>query len=206
MTQGQAGSSTADSGVQSGSESPTQEKVSLHVVIALSQARHSLDFGDAGGGPLFLAFFENGKPKESSTYKLFKLKSKRNYGFTKDRTVLESKMHGAYVSYSGKDYGKTEEGGYKKGLKDGKWIAYHPGGVTYAVVSNYKKGELHGSMKQYNRRGRLLQQVEYKDGLKHGSFIMYDKNGKVFVKRHYADGMQIIEGETSSPGMFTPGK
>lgn len=154
----------------------------------------------------WVEFFENGKPKELSTYKLCKLNSKRNYGYTKDRTILESKMHGAYVSYSGKDFGKTEEGGYKKGLKDGKWIAYHPGGVTYAVVSHYKKGELHGSMKQYSRRGRILQEIAYKDGLKHGSFIMYDEHGNVFVKRQYADGLQIIEGETSSPGIFTPGK
>lgn len=154
----------------------------------------------------WLEFFENGKPKELSTFKLFKLKSKRKYGFTKDRVVLESKIHGPYVSYSAKDYGKTEEGEYKKGLKEGKWTAYHPGGVTHAVVSHYKNGELHGAMKQYSRRGEILQEMEYKDGLKHGSFIMYDAHGKAMVKRQYVDGMQIIEGKTNTPGVFTPGK
>ena len=150
--------------------------------------------------------FDNGKPKDLVTYKLFKKKSKVDYGLMKNRVVLESKKHGKAISYSDKDFRPTEEGEYNEGVKDGEWIAYYPGGKNPAVISNYKNGELHGSMKQFSRRGRILSEVQYKDGLKHGKFIVYDKRGKVINERKFEHGMQVIEGQTNTPGTFTPGK
>ena len=154
----------------------------------------------------WLEYFDNGKPKDLITYKLFKRKSKVDYGIMKDRVTLDSKMNGPAVSYSDKDFKKTEEGAYKEGLKDGEWIAYYPGGKNPAVVSQYKNGELHGTMKQYSRRGELLSEIDYKDGLKHGRFIIYGKKGEVVNERQYEHGMQIIEGQTNDPGTFTPGR
>ena len=151
-------------------------------------------------------FFDNGKPKDASTYKLFKKKSKMDYGIMKDHVVMESKLHGESISYSAKDFRKTEEGDYKEGLKDGEWTAYYPGGKTPAVVTNYKKGELHGTLSQYSRRGKVLSEIQYKDGLKHGSFKIYDKRGRVLSEKKFEHGMQVIEGQTNSPGSFTPGK
>ena len=154
----------------------------------------------------WIEYFENGKLKDVQNYKLFKKKSKVDYGIMKNRVVMESLLNGTSISYSSKDYKKTEEGNYKEGLKDGEWIAYHPGGKNPAVVSNYKVGKLNGSMKQYDRRGNLMSEIEYKDGLKHGSFIVYDKRGKVVNERKFSHGMQIIEGQNNTPGSFTPGK
>jgi antitoxin component YwqK of YwqJK toxin-antitoxin module len=151
-------------------------------------------------------YFDNGRTKDIVTYKLFKKKSKIDYSIFKDRMVVVSKKHGHSVSYSDKDYKITEEGDYKEGLKDGEWIAYYPGGKVPVVISNYKDGELNGVMKQYSRRGKLLQEMNYKDGLKHGKFIMYDKRGKVLVERQYSFGMQVIEGTENSPGSFSPGR
>ena len=151
-------------------------------------------------------YFENGKLKDIQTYKLFKKKSQVDYGIMKDRVVMENKLHGPSISYSSKDYKKTEEGNYKEGLKDGEWIAYHPGGKNPAVTSNYKEGKLDGGMKQFDRRGNLMSEIEYKDGLKHGSFIVYDKRGRVVNERKFSHGMQIIEGQNNTPGSFTPGK
>jgi antitoxin component YwqK of YwqJK toxin-antitoxin module len=91
-------------------------------------------------------------------------------------------------------------------VKDGEWIAYYPGGKMAAVISHYKNGELHGTMQQFSRRGKLLQEMDYKDGLKHGKFIMYDKKGKAIVEREYAYGMQVIKESTNTPGSFTPGR
>ncbi|MBL4862400.1 MAG: hypothetical protein JKY09_05215 [Crocinitomicaceae bacterium] len=154
----------------------------------------------------WIEYFSNGKLKDVVTYKLFKKKTKMDYGIMKDHVVYESKEHGKSESYSAKDFRLTEEGIYKEGLKDGGWIAYHPGGKNPAVSTEYKKGKLHGKMKQYSRRGKLLSEIDYKEGLKHGSFIMYDKKGKVIKELKYERGMQIIEGSTNSPGSFTPGR
>ncbi len=151
-------------------------------------------------------FFENGKPKDVMTYKLFKKKSVLDYGPMKDHVVMESKLHGHSVSYSDKDYKMTEEGNYKDGQKDGEWIDYYPGGRNPAVISQYKEGKLDGKMKQFDRRGHLMTEIDYKDGLKHGNFIVYDKRGNVLTEKKFEHGMQIIEGRTNTPGSFTPGK
>ncbi len=151
-------------------------------------------------------YFENGKPKDVVTYKLFKEKSKVNYGIMKGREHTDSKKDGPSISYSSKDFKKTEEGNFKEGEKDGEWIAYYPGGRIPAVISHYKKGELNGMMQQFDRKGALLQEMEYKDGLKHGKFVMYDKKGKVISEKKFQNGMQVIEGTTTSPGTFAPGK
>ena len=92
---------------------------------------------------------------------------------------------------------------YKDDEKDGEWIAYYPGGKFPAVVSTYKEGKLHGKMKQFSRRGKLLQEMSYRDGLKHGKTIIYDKRGKVLKEVNYEFGQQAIEGGT---GSFSPGK
>lgn len=149
-------------------------------------------------------YFENGKPKDVVTYKIFKEKSKIDYGIMKDRERLESKKDGHAISYSAKDFGKTEEGDYKEGLKDGEWAAYYPGGRIPAVSSVYKKGELNGTMKQFDRKGKLLQEMDYKDGLKHGRFLVYDKKGGVLVEKTFENGMEVIKGQENKPGSFSP--
>ena len=149
-------------------------------------------------------YFSNGKPKDITNFKLFKKKSKMDYTpIYKDHVVMESRKNGAFKSYSDKDYKITEEGSYKDDKKDGEWIAYYPGGKVPAVVSTYKEGELHGKMKQYSRRGKLLQEMSYKDGLKHGKTVIYDKRGKVFKEVNYEFGQQVVEGGS---GTFSPGK
>jgi len=149
-------------------------------------------------------YFENGKPKDILTYKLFKEKSKVEYGIMKDRVRSDSKKDGHAVSFSMKDYRKTEEGDYKEGEKHGEWIAYYPGGRNPAVISNYKNGELDGTMKQFDKRGNLLQEMDYKEGLKHGRFIVYDKKGKAVVTKKFEFGMEVIEGQLNTPGSFSP--
>jgi antitoxin component YwqK of YwqJK toxin-antitoxin module len=149
-------------------------------------------------------YFENGKPKELITYKIFKEKTKVDYGIMKDRVRLESKKDGHSISYSMKDFQKTEEGDYKEGKKNGEWIAYYPGGRNPAVISNYQEEELNGTMKQFDRRGNILQEMDYKNGLKHGRFIVYDKKGKILVEKEFEHGMQVIKGQTNTPGSFSP--
>jgi antitoxin component YwqK of YwqJK toxin-antitoxin module len=127
-----------------------------------------------------------------------------DYGFMKDRDRIDSKKDGHSISYSSKDFKMTEEGDYKEGLKDGEWKAYFPGGRNPAVVSNYKNGELDGTMKQFDRRGNLLQEMDYKDGLKHGRFIIYDKKGRVVLEKTFEFGMEVIKGQNNSPGSFSP--
>lgn len=151
-------------------------------------------------------YFSNGKPKDVITYKIVKKKSKMDYGLMKDHIVHESIRDGESLSYSSKDYKPTEKGNYKDGEKDGEWIAYYPGGKVPAVVSNYKNGKLDGTMKQFSKRGNLLQEMDYKGGLKHGRFIIYDKKGKIIEERRFEYGMQVIEGSINTPGSFTPGK
>lgn len=152
----------------------------------------------------WVEYFDNGKPKELVTYKIYKEKSKMKDQILKDRVYLETKKDGHSVSYSNKDNNKTEEGNYKEGQKDGEWIAYHPGGRNPAVISNYKNGELNGTMKNFDRRGNILQEIDYKDGMKHGRFIVYDKRGKIVLEKKFEHGMQIIEGQNKTPGSFSP--
>lgn len=149
-------------------------------------------------------YYENGRPKDEVTYKVFKEKSKVDYGIMKKRVRLESREHGHAVYYSDKDFKKTEEGDFKNGKKDGQWIAYYPGGRVPAVTSNYKLGELNGVMKNFDRRGNLLQEMEYKDGLKHGKFLIYDKKGKVIVEKTFEFGMEVIRDQKNTPGSFSP--
>ncbi|MDG1147195.1 MAG: hypothetical protein P8N52_02700 [Crocinitomicaceae bacterium] len=148
--------------------------------------------------------FENGQLKDVMTYKLFKVKSKVNYGIMKDHVVMESKLHGQTRSYSSKDFKMTGDGNYKKGLKEGKWIAYYPGGKFPAVISQYKDGALHGVMQQFTRRGKITSEIEYKKGLKHGKFNVFDKRGKVINSRRFEHGMQVVEGQSKSSGHFSP--
>lgn len=149
-------------------------------------------------------YYENGKPKDVVTYKVRKEKSKVDYGIMKDRIKMDAVKDGMSISYSSKDYNKTEEGNYKNGQKDGQWTAYFPGGKFPAVISTYKDGKLHGPMKQYARRGNLLQEMEYKDGLKHGKFIVYDNKGKVLLEKKFENGQEILEGTATKSKGFTP--
>lgn len=152
----------------------------------------------------WISYFENGKPKDVYHYKIFKEKSKIDYGVMKDRVHRESLEDGVSISFSKKDYNRTEEGMYKRGKKDGQWVAYHPGGKLPAVVSNYADGELNGSMKQYDRRGKLLQEMDFKDGVKHGRFIVYDKRGKVLIEKKFDTGREVIEGQNGPRQQFSP--
>lgn len=149
-------------------------------------------------------YFSNGKLKDVKTYKLYKIKRKFNDNILSEHVVMESKLNGKSESYSGKDFKLTESGTYKEGEKDGEWIDYHPGGRLPVVVSEYKQGKLHGTVKTYSRRGKILQEVEYRDGLKHGSYLIYDKKGAVIKEMKFSEGMQIIEGSTGGGGSFSP--
>jgi antitoxin component YwqK of YwqJK toxin-antitoxin module len=148
----------------------------------------------------WISFYENGMPKDLITYKVFKEKSKMNYSIMKDRVREESEMHGKFIKFSQKDFKRTEEGQYSRGKKDGEWIAYHTGGKMAAVVSNYKDGMLSGVMKQFDKRGIIISEIEYKDGLKDGKFIVYDRNGKIVNEKEFKNGIEVIAGG------FNPGK
>ncbi len=152
----------------------------------------------------WIDYFENGKPRDIITYKVFNEKTKMDYGVMKNHVYVDSKMDGHATSFSPKDYQKTEEGDYKEGLKTGEWIAYYPGGKYPAVISHYKKGELDGIMKQYSRRGQLLQEIEYKEGVKHGKFILYNSKGKSVVVKQFENGIEIIKEEQKGTGSFAP--
>jgi len=151
-------------------------------------------------------YFENGNPREMTTYKIFKEKSKVNYGFMKNRVKTESRMHGKFIAYSDKDGKQMEAGTYKNGQKEGEWTAFHQGGKLPAVISHYKGGKLDGKMETYDKRGKIISDVDYKDGLKHGSFRVFDKRGKVVSEKKFERGMQVIEGQTNTPGSFSPGR
>jgi antitoxin component YwqK of YwqJK toxin-antitoxin module len=144
-------------------------------------------------------YFENGRPKEITSYKLVKIKSKVDYGFTKDRVLYESIKEGYAASFSAKDFQLTETGNYKEGEKEGEWTAFYPGGRIPAVISNYKNGKLNGLMKQFDKRGKLLQEMEFKNGVKDGRFVIYDKKGGVLKEKHFKDGMEDGNGKTFSP-------
>jgi antitoxin component YwqK of YwqJK toxin-antitoxin module len=59
-------------------------------------------------------------------------------------------------------------------------------------------------MKQFDRKGKLLQEMDYKDGLKHGRFLIYDKKGGVLVEKTFENGMEVIKGQENKPGSFSP--
>jgi uncharacterized protein len=143
------------------------------------------------------SFFDNGRPKETITYKVITTKSKMDYSIMKDFERTDSERHGKYIAYSDKDFKLLETGQYSKGEKDGEWNSFHPGGKIPAVISNFKDGELHGVQKQYTRRGDLVSELYYKDGLRDGYFRAYDKKGKVVVEKRYKKGLQIIEGNSN---------
>ena len=149
------------------------------------------------------SFFANGRPKEVITYKVITTKSKMDYSIMKDFERTDSERHGKYIAYSDKDFKLMETGQYNKGEKDGEWIDYHPGGKIPAVISNFKNGELHGTQKQFERRGDLVSELDYKNGLRDGYFRAYDKKGKVVVEKRYKDGLQVIEGTATGTG-FDP--
>jgi antitoxin component YwqK of YwqJK toxin-antitoxin module len=107
------------------------------------------------------------------------------------------------VSFSQKDYEKTEQGNYKKGEKHGNWIDYHIGGYTPAVISPYKSGILHGTMKTFDRKGRIVQEVDYKKGMRHGRFIVYDRNEEVLYEKKFAFGLEIKQNKFKE-GNFKP--
>ncbi len=138
----------------------------------------------------WISNFENGKTKDLFTYKVIKKTTGSRKSSMTRRVEWQSQEHGYSVSFSKKDYAKTEEGKYKNGKKNGTWTAYHPGGRIPAVVTQYKNGNLHGIMRQFDKRGRIQQEMQFKDGLKHGVFIIYDKNGKALVKKLFINGAE----------------
>ena len=150
----------------------------------------------------WIDFFEDNKPKDVITYKVIKVKSKIKYGPMKGHYNYESVKNGKSVSFSAKDFKMTEEGTYKNGEKDGEWIAYYPGGKMPANSTSYKKGLLDGKMKEYDRKGQIISEIDYKDGLKHGKMKIYDKKGKVVVEKKFEFGLESVKGS----GSFTPGK
>ena len=146
-------------------------------------------------------YFENGNPKDIVTYKIFRKKSKMR--IIGEMVEYQSLKHGRSISFSEKDLEKTEEGNYKKGEKDGPWIAYHPGGYTPAVITEYKSGILEGSMRTFDRKGRIVQLAEYKDGVRHGKFVIYDRNEDVLYEKKFAFGYEVKDNGFGS-GSFKP--
>jgi antitoxin component YwqK of YwqJK toxin-antitoxin module len=152
----------------------------------------------------WINYFENGKPKDLITYKIIKRKSAFDYGPMKDFESKISIKHGPTESYSAKDFKLTEKGEYKDDEKHGEWTAFYPGGKMSAVTSQYKKGKLNGAMRQYDRRGIIMSEIEYKDGLKHGKFRTFDKKGNVLAEKEFENGMQVIKERTFTGGGFAP--
>lgn len=146
-------------------------------------------------------YFENGNPKDIVTYKIFRKKSKMR--IIGEMVEYQSLKHGRSISFSEKDLEKTEEGNYKKGEKDGPWIAYHPGGYTPAVITEYKSGILEGSMRTFDKKGRIVQLAEYKDGVRHGKFVIYDRNEEVLYEKKFAFGYEVKDNGFGS-GSFKP--
>lgn len=145
-------------------------------------------------------YFDNGSPKDIVTYKIIKKKSKIKYGFYKGHYIYESVKEGHATSFSSKDFKKTEEGDFKNGEKHGTWHAYYPGGKYEINIQNYKNGKLDGKMKEFDRKGVIVSEIDYKDGMKHGKFKVYDKKGKVIVEKKFENGMQVTEGPSFTPG------
>ncbi len=136
-------------------------------------------------------YYENGMPKDIFSYKVTTVKSQMDYGVMKGREETESVKHGHSESYSSKDFKKTEEGNYKNGQKDGEWIDYYPGGKVPAIITHYKNGELDGTMKQFDRMGKLTSEINYAKGLKDGPCIIYDEKGKVISKKMFSKGGEL---------------
>ena len=63
-----------------------------------------------------------------------------------------------------------------------------------AAITEYKKGKIHGSLKQFDKRGRIISEIEYKNGLRDGMYYLYDKRGKVLAEKKFSKGVQVIEG------------
>jgi antitoxin component YwqK of YwqJK toxin-antitoxin module len=146
-------------------------------------------------------YFENGNPKDIVTYKIFRKKSKVR--IINEMLEYQSLKHGRSISFSDKDFEKIEEGNFKKGEKEGAWIAYHPGGYTPAVITEYKAGILEGSMRTFDKKGRIVQFAEYKDGVRHGRFVIYDRNEDVLFEKKFAFGYEIKDNGLGS-GSFKP--
>jgi len=87
-------------------------------------------------------------------------------------------------------------------LKHGVWIDYYPGGIIPTVISSYKKGKLHGTMKQFGKRGNLHFETNYKNGLKHGWLIIYDNRGKESVRKLFKKGIELTP--KNEGDIFTP--
>ena len=148
-------------------------------------------------------YFESGFPKNMETYKVIKKKTKMKYdGVYKGHVVYESIKNGHSETYSERDSKKMEEGDYKNGEKNGVWTTYYPGGKVAANTQSFKNGKLDGKMKEFDRRGLIVSEVDYKEGLKHGKMKIYDKKGKVIVEKKFEYGIQVVEGSNTG---FTPG-
>ncbi|MBM3160313.1 MAG: hypothetical protein FJZ66_03170 [Bacteroidetes bacterium] len=147
-------------------------------------------------------YYDNGRLMQISNYKIIKRKN-----YSKGIAVLGmreklSELHGTFLAYSQLDYTVKAKGKYKNGLKHGVWIDYYPGGIIPTVISSYKKGKLHGTMKQFGKRGNLHFETNYKNGLKHGWLIIYDNRGKESVRKLFKKGIELTP--KNEGDIFTP--
>ena len=53
---------------------------------------------------------------------------------------------------------------------------------------SFLNGAPHGKCVVYNRRGRIVQEMNYKSGRLDGTMIRYDGTGKVISRVEYEDG------------------
>ena len=129
--------------------------------------------------------------EEIKTYKVITIKSTANSGFSKNRKITESVLHGKFVAYDQKDFQKSEEGTYKLGEKEGKWTAFYPGGILPAVVSSYKLGKLDGVLIEYGRKGEKMSETTFKNGVKDGPLKIYNREGKVKLTKMFSNGQEV---------------
>lgn len=136
-------------------------------------------------------WYENNRLKEVINYKIIRKKSKANDVVLKGRIHRISVKHGEFVTFSNKDFQITEIGKYKRGEKDGVWQAYHPGGRIIAVENEYKNGKLHGTSRQFDRKGKIIQLSTYKNGLLHGPMKFYNEKGKITKEFNFKYGQKV---------------
>lgn len=147
-------------------------------------------------------YYDNGRLMQISNYKIVTRKNYANGIAVMGMKEKLSELHGDFTAYSQLDYMVKAHGKYSNGLKNGVWVDYYPGGQIPTIISPYKKGKLHGTMKQFGRRGNLIYETNYKNGLKHGWLIIYDNRGKESVRKLFYNGREVPK--KNEGDMFTP--
>ena len=147
-------------------------------------------------------YFDNGRLMKKSAYRIIKRKNEIN-GVTKYGMKRKlSEFHGKFEAYSPDDYFLQAKGKFNKGQKHGTWIDFYPGGNIPNTISQFKNGNLHGYMRRFDRRGRILSDTYFKDGKKDGWFVIFGTNGKIKVKKYFRNGKEVLRKQNDN--LFSP--